>query len=63
MNEKLTAVEVDELLEAVADLESVIAAAQAERDNLIARYTTAKSLPHGTSAKKNASPCAPKSPC
>lgn len=38
MNENLTAVEVDEILETVADLESIIAAAQAERDNLIARY-------------------------
>lgn len=38
MNENLTAVEVDEILETVADLESIIAAAESERDNLIARY-------------------------
>lgn len=35
MNEQMTAVEVDEILEAVADLESIIAAAQAERDAII----------------------------
>lgn len=38
MNEQMTAVEVDEILEAVADLESVIAAAESERDALVARY-------------------------
>ena len=38
MNENLTAVEVDEILEAVGDYEKLIAIAESERDNLIARY-------------------------
>lgn len=38
MNENLTSVEVDEILEAVGDYEKLIAIAESERDNLIARY-------------------------
>lgn len=37
-NEELTAVEVDELLEKVADFEAQIAAAESERNALISRY-------------------------
>ena len=38
MTEQLTAVEVDALLEQIADLESIITTAQVERDALTARY-------------------------